>query len=240
MTAWTSIAVRAGREVLSGAHPVPAVPRRDPHDVHPDHHLQRHVRQKDRQHPGRPHVTANRSRRARTRCSGRDVSGALASLNSVRKTELHLLPATAFPTRSPSRRAHWARPRTQQVNNLVSIMGGYFAQSAHHLNVNVLNREALMDGLRSIRSSTRTLTIRVSGYAVNFYKLSREQQLRGYLAYVPRSDLKPLRGTITPSRPHSGRGRADAARAAVLFRGKAAEQYIWGAQSILQERKRRK
>ena len=65
------------------------------------------------------------------------------------------------------------------MNNLVAIMGGYFAQNAHHLNVNVLNRETLMAAYE--HPELPNLTIRVSGY-----KLSREQQ-RGYFAYLPRA-----------------------------------------------------
>ena len=112
------------------------------HDVHPDHHLQRHVRQKDRQHPGRPPSRRTLAPGANP-MSGRDVSGALASPNSVAKLSYTYCRDGISNTFSITPGA-LGKTEDEQVNNLVSIMGGYFAQNAHHLNVNVLNRETLM------------------------------------------------------------------------------------------------
>ena len=106
---------------------------------------------------------------------GRDTHGAIASLSSVAKLDYHesqdgisntfsIVPKSLGPTDE------------DKIDNLITMMDGYFTKGAHHLNVNVLNREMLEDAMEHPEKYPQ-LTIRVSGYAVNFIKLSREHQL---------------------------------------------------------------
>ena len=104
----------------------------------------------------------------------REENGALASLNSVAKISYDDCRDGISNTFSVTPDA-LGKTDDERVNNLVAILDGYFAKKAHHINVNVLNRETLMKAYDNPEAYPN-LTIRVSGYAVNFNKLSREQQ----------------------------------------------------------------
>jgi formate C-acetyltransferase len=105
---------------------------------------------------------------------GRDTHGAIASLNSVAKINYEDARDGASNTFSVTP-STLGNDLAEQTNNLTSLLDGYFAQGAHHLNVNVMNRTLLERAMEHPEEYPQ-LTIRVSGYAVKFVKLSREQQ----------------------------------------------------------------
>lgn len=107
---------------------------------------------------------------------GRDENGALASLNSVSKIPYRKICQDGVSNTFSIVPAALGRDESQRISNLAAILDGYFMRSAHHLNVNVMNRDVLLDAMEHPELYP-TLTIRVSGYAVNFSRLSREQQL---------------------------------------------------------------
>lgn len=104
----------------------------------------------------------------------REENGALASLNSVAKLSYDDCRDGISNTFSITPDT-LGRTGDERVKNLVSVLDGYFAKKAHHINVNVLNRQTLIEAYND-PTAYPNLTIRVSGYAVNFHKLSREQQ----------------------------------------------------------------
>ncbi|MBE6734355.1 MAG: formate C-acetyltransferase [Ruminococcaceae bacterium] len=104
----------------------------------------------------------------------REENGALASLNSVAKISYDDCRDGISNTFSITPDA-LGKTDEERVGNLVGILDGYFAKMAHHININVLNRDTLMKAYENPEAYPN-LTIRVSGYAVNFNKLSREQQ----------------------------------------------------------------
>ena len=108
---------------------------------------------------------------------GAETHGLLASLNSVAKLPYHwaLDGISNTQTINPDALGH---SETERTNNLVQVLDGYFDQGAHHLNVNVFGTEKLLDAMEHPeKEEYANFTIRVSGYAVKFIDLTREQQL---------------------------------------------------------------
>ena len=106
---------------------------------------------------------------------GRDSHGALAVLNTIAKLPYsHAEDGISYTfSITPNTLGKLEKDR---VNNLIALLDGYFIQNSHHINVNVFDRSLLLDAMDHPEKYPQ-LTIRVSGYAVNFIKLTREQQL---------------------------------------------------------------
>ncbi len=106
---------------------------------------------------------------------GRDINGALAVMNTIAKLPFEYASDGISYTFAITPQT-LGKEENVQIDNLKNLLDGYFMQTGHHINVNVFNRQLLEDAMEHPENYPQ-LTIRVSGYAVNFVKLTREQQL---------------------------------------------------------------
>ena len=105
----------------------------------------------------------------------RDENGALASLNSVAKLDYAKCCRDGISNTVSIIPSALGHNKEEQIENLFILLEGYFIKGAHHLNLNVLNRETLIDAMKN-PNKYPLLTIRVSGYAVRFNRLTKKQQ----------------------------------------------------------------
>ncbi|MBR3324682.1 MAG: formate C-acetyltransferase [Clostridia bacterium] len=106
---------------------------------------------------------------------GRDTNGAISALNSLAKLKFKYSQDGISYTFAITPET-LGKEKSTQIKNLIALLDGYFVQMSHHINVNVFNRDLLIDAMNHPEKYPQ-LTIRVSGYAVNFIKLTKEQQL---------------------------------------------------------------
>ena len=178
---WQAPPGRCNRRVAAADLPgedqaLPHLPGFRAHHLHSDHYLQRGLRQVYRQYARRP-PGLDPSGPGANPSYGAEQSGLIASLNSVAKLpyQYALDGISNTQTINPGALGHSDRERTE---NLVNILDGYFSRGAHHLNVNVFGKEMLLDAMEHPeKPEYQNFTIRVSGYAVKFIDLTREQQL---------------------------------------------------------------
>ena len=107
---------------------------------------------------------------------GRDNNGALASLNSVSKIPYKNICDDGVSNTFSIVPEALGHSIDEEISNLINILDGYFHKNAQHININVLNKETLINAMKNPEDYPN-LTIRVSGYAVKFNRLSKEQQL---------------------------------------------------------------